>query len=69
MFDQVFDCLNVSSINQDCGGKIALAAYRNVSDWRFEVSSIIRNTFNYFVTEFRNTTFFPQKAQVHFAYL
>ncbi|XP_057290356.1 uncharacterized protein LOC130613056 [Hydractinia symbiolongicarpus] len=36
MFDQVFDCLNVSSINQDRGGKIALAAYRDVNDWRFE---------------------------------
>ena len=38
MFDKVFDCLNVSRLNQDITArKPALAPYRSTDDWRFEV--------------------------------
>ena len=42
MFDRVFDCLNVSKFNQDSKGKRELAPYRNVDDWRFHVSYLLK---------------------------
>ena len=38
IFDKVFDCLNVSRLNQHLKGKSEMRQYTDVNDWRFEVS-------------------------------
>ena len=42
IFDQVFDCLNVSRLNQDKKEKRERAAYKGVDDWRFDIKLEIR---------------------------
>ena len=37
IIDRVFDCLNVSKLNQDKKGKKELAKYEAANDWRFHV--------------------------------
>ena len=38
MFGKVFDCLNVSRLNQHLKGKSEPRQYTDVNDWKFEVS-------------------------------
>ena len=47
MFDQVFDCLNVSKFNKNVKGKKELSPYFDANDWRFRVSICINLFYAY----------------------